>query len=392
MTLENFRLYRELSIDVAPVGLRIAGANGSGKTSLLESVLLLSTTRSRRGVQDADLIHHESGRDLGVLPYARIIGEVERPDGHARIEIAIERDEQRGATRKALRVADRPRKAVDVVGLLPTVSFAPEDLELVIGSPSVRRRFLDVLLSQTDRQYMRRLARYTRILSHRNGLLRRTNGSSAPADEFEYWDEQLVGLGAYILAARAKANELLNASATAYFQMLAPEAGRLSTGYETSLQQPEGWWHRLDAAKRAPVDLAQWFGAAFEKQLRASLRDDQLRGATQAGPHRDDVALRLDGRELARFGSRGQQRMAVVALKLAEIAYARQALGVNPVFLLDDVLSELDPEHRAALLGTVRGSGSQLLVSATETGLLETSELADLPLAILRAPGSLDYA
>lgn len=392
MTLENFRLYRQLSLDLNPDGLRIAGPNGSGKTSLLEAVLLLSTTRSRRGVQDGDLIHHESGQDLGVAPYARVTGQIERPDGHARIEMFVERDAARGATRKIVRVADRPRKAIDVVGLLPTVSFSPEDLELVVGSPSVRRRFLDVLLSQTDRQYMRHLARYTRILGHRNGLLRRTNGSSAPQDEFEYWDEQLTGLGAYLLGARTKAVELLNVSAARSFRTLSPDAGALSIGYLPTLQQPEGWWTRLDAANRAPVDLAQWFGAALEKQLRATLKDDQLRGATQTGPHRDDLALRLDGRDLSRFGSRGQQRVAVVALKLAEIAYARQVLGVNPVLLLDDVLSELDPRHRSALVGTVRESGSQVLVSATEVALLEAGELADLPLATLSEPGVLDLA
>ena len=392
LTLENFRLYRQLSLALSPQGLRIAGPNGSGKTSLLEALLLLSTTRSRRGVQDGDLIHHESGIDLGVAPYARVSGALERPDGHARIEIFIERDAVRSNSRKLVRVADRPRKAIDVVGLLPTVSFAPEDLELVIGSPTVRRRFLDVLLSQTDRQYMRHLARYTRILSHRNGLLRRTNGTAAPAAEFDYWDEQLIGLGAHLLAARTKAVDVLSAAAAQQFATLTPSAGTLAVRYVSSLKQPPGWWEQLDASGRAPIDLAQRIGVAFERQLRSTLQDDQARGATQTGPHRDDIALTLDGRDLSRFGSRGQQRMAVVALKLAEIAYARHVLELNPVLLLDDVLSELDPSHRAKLLATVRASGSQVFVSATEESLLDSSDLDDLPRAALVAPGELEVS
>jgi DNA replication and repair protein RecF len=392
LTLESFRVYRQLTLAISTQGLRIAGPNGSGKTSLLEAVLLLSTTRSRRGVQDGDLIHYESGVDLGVAPYARATGAIERPDGHARIEIFIERDVARSSSRKLIRVADRPRKAIDVVGLLPTVSFAPEDLELVIGSPAVRRRFLDVLLSQTDRQYMRHLARYARILSHRNGLLRRANGASAAPAEFDYWDDQLTGLGAYLLAARTKAVELLSAAAAQHFATLAPAAGALTIRYVSTLKQPQGWWEQLDAANRAPIDLAQRISVALERQLRSTLADDQTRGSTQSGPHRDDLALSLDGRDLSRFGSRGQQRMAVVALKLAEITYARLVLDLNPVLLLDDVLSELDPSHRATLLTTVRASGSQLFVSATEESLLDSADLADLPRATLSSPGELDVA
>ena len=231
-------------MDVSNHGLRIVGPNGTGKTSIIEALLLLSTTRSRKGVLDADLVNHESGIDLSSRPYARVQGDVASPYVDAEIDIFIERMEG-NATRKLLRVADAPRKAADVVGLFPTVSFSPEDLDFVIGSPSVRRRFIDVLLSQIDREYMRHLARYGRMITHRNSLLKSIASGGGNRNELEFWDDQVVALGAYIIAARALAIRTIACHAEQRFQNIASFDAELTVTYAASLDQPVSWWNSM---------------------------------------------------------------------------------------------------------------------------------------------------
>jgi DNA replication and repair protein RecF len=387
--LEYVRVHRDLKLSLVPSGLRISGPNGSGKSTIIEAIQLLSTTRTRRGTNDGDLINHASGLELGVPPYARVSGRIERGGTEARIEVFIQKSERRGASKKLLRVGDRARRASDVVGLLPTVSFSPDDLDLVLGAPSLRRRFLDVLLSQVDRQYLRALARYAKILANRNGLLREVSSggvANSSDDQFAYWDEQLVALGAFIIAARVRAIVVLRARANARFHAVAEEAGALGVGYIPSIQGGPDWWRALEDPTLAQVDVAQRVGVAYEQQLRRSRSADLGRGMTLVGPHRDDVEVTLGGHDLARFGSRGQQRMAVVAIKLAEIDFARSILGLQPVLLLDDVLSELDPSHRKTVLSAVAGHGSQIIITATDRDLLAAPELADLDELFLDAP------
>ncbi len=390
LELEQFRTYESVTLDIPAMGLRIAGRNGSGKTSLVESLLLISTTRSRPAAQDADLIGWESGVDLGVAPYTRVVADIERDDAQARIEVFIQAHRTRGTTKKTLKVSDRPRRVADVVGLLPTVTFSPEDLDLVLGSPSVRRRWLDVMLSQSDRKYLRFLSRYTRILSQRNGLLKQMEG--APGNrrgEFDYWDEQLSALGSYVLAVRAIAIDSISRRAGEHFGRLAPEVAALGMEYISTLEQPDEWW-RAVAASASPDEAMQRVGRIYERRLKESFTADASRGVTQIGPHRDDVQFTTGGRPLARFGSRGQQRLAIVALKLAEADYMTEVAGVRPLFMLDDVLSELDPIHRGTLLETIVLDGGQLLVTATEDELLQHACLEHLAMARIPDPGRIE--
>jgi DNA replication and repair protein RecF len=386
LELEQFRTYEHLDLHIPEHGLRISGPNGSGKTSIIEALLLVSTTRSRRGSLDSDLIRWDSGEDLGVAPYARVSAEVEREQARATIEIYLEANAARGTTRKLLKVSDRSRRASDVVGILPTVAFSPEDLDLVIGSPSHRRRWLDIVLSQADRKYLRYLSRYNRILSQRNGLLKQPGGQIAQKAEFDYWDEQLVGLGSFLVAARFLAARTMAKRAAMHFASLAPEVPCLGVAYESTLQQDATWWSGFEQST-ANDSSVQRVGVAYEKRLAQSFQGDVQRGVTQVGPHRDDVSFTIGDRLLARFGSRGQQRLAVVALKLAEIDYLREATGAFPVFMLDDVLSELDPSHRQTLLRTVFENGAQMIVTATDEALLDDGLPDDLGFARLGGSG-----
>jgi DNA replication and repair protein RecF len=389
LELEQFRVHRDLALDVPPAGLRVFGPNGVGKSTLLEAVELLSTTRPRRGSTDADLIAHGSGEDLGVQPFARVVGEIDRGGVDVRVEMFVQRGERRSSTRKLLRVADRPRRAGDVVGLVPTVSFAPDDLDLVLGTPSVRRRFLDILLSQIDRRYLRYLSRYAKILAQRNGLLRQVASEGGGVDQFAYWDEQIVALGAYIIAARSSALAGLAGSANERFADLSARSGALAIRYLSTLRGSDAWWSQLIEGRASPIDAAQRVASVYEQQLREGLSADLARGATLIGPHRDDLALALDGHDLSRYGSRGQQRLAVVAVKLAEITVVAGALDLRPVLLLDDVLSELDAGHQAALIDAARSSGGQLWITSTDRQLLNRPELVNLSEAFIEHPGTL---
>ena len=380
LQLEHFRIYRDLDLEIPAAGLRVSGPNGAGKSTLLDALLLLSTTRSRRGMLDADLVGHDSGIELGVAPYARVVGAVDRADAGVRIEVFIQRSERRNATKKLLRVADRARRASDVVGLFPTVSFAPDDLDLILGPPSQRRRFLDIFLSQIDRQYLRYLARYAKIVAQRNGLLRQAsdNTSADLHDQLVYWDEQLVGLGAYLIVARRRATAQLATSASRRFQALAADIGGMQVEYVATLDASGDWWRSLTSESMTMADATRQVGVLFEQQLKRGRQADVARGMTQIGPHRDDLRIAADERDLARFGSRGQQRLAVVALKLAEIDVATAALGMRPTLLLDDVLSELDVLHRESVLGEIASAAGQAIVTSTDSELLQRSELSEL--------------
>lgn len=390
LELEQFRVYESLSLDVPSAGLRIIGANGTGKSSLLEAIELVSTTRPRRGALDSDLIAHTSGIDLGVPPYARVDATVWRSDTVVEIGVFIQRYEHRSGTKKVLKVADRSRRAGDVVGLVPTVTFSPDDLDLVLGSPSVRRRFLDIMLSQTDRRYLAHLSRYARILTQRNSLLKDVAASGGDSsDQFSYWDEQIIGLGSYILAARVRALRMIGTMATESFGNLTPLSGQFSLSYASTLDAVDGWWDSIADDSSDVIDAAQRVGVQYERQLTKGRAADIARGSTLIGPHRDDVLLQLNDRILSRFGSRGQQRLAVMALKIAELAHAESATGFRPILLLDDILSELDPHHRDTLLGIVV-RGGQTFITATEDSLVDREELRDLAAVRLTGVGRLE--
>ncbi len=290
-------------------------------------------------------------------------------------------------------MADRPRRAGDVVGLVPTVTFAPDDLDLVIGSPSVRRRFLDILLSQIDRRYLRYLSRYAKILAQRNGLLRQiAQEGGAGVEQFAYWDEQIVALGSYIVAARASVVHQMASIARQRFVALSERSGDLLVTYASTIRSTEPWWREVASLPLGSVDAAQRIAVVYEQQLREGRSADLARGSTLLGPHRDDLNLSIGGHDLSRYGSRGQQRLAVLALKLAELDSATQQLELRPVLLLDDVLSELDSDHQLTLLEEAWQGSGQLLITATDGALLDRSGLSELGEVVLEQPGQLRTA
>jgi DNA replication and repair protein RecF len=389
LVLEEFRLYQRLDLAIPAAGLRIYGANASGKSSLLEAAFMLSTTRSPRASVERELVRFGSGQEYSLPPYARLLGTVQAAHGATHLELALAAETtetgasgEAGLTRKRIKVDGNPRRAHDMVGLLKVVLFTPEDLDLVTGGPSGRRRYLDVTLSQLDPVYLRSLSRYNRVLLQRNALLKQIQEAGSrmtprqAAEELAYWNEEMVRLGAAVVSRRHDLIRRLEALARARYVQLTERDEALHVGYAASVELAALAAHgeRLSLAERETV-VARDFAAQLERAFREEVR----RGVTTVGPHRDDVTLVLGRVPVGAYGSRGQQRLTVLALKLAEVDLMREVTGEWPVLLLDDLASELDPAHRRFVLETAPAEGKQVLVTATDRSVLDLPSLAGLP-------------
>ena len=345
LSLTNVRSFRRLEADLRPGMHVISGPNGSGKSNLLEAIALLATTRSVRASNDADLISWDALTDEA-LPVARLAAQVEAVDAPVSVEIVVgaraaaPAGETPVATRR-FRVNGVARRASDLIGRLRVVLFSADDLGIIDGPPSARRRYLDVTISQLDPVYVRALQRYQRVLQQRNSLLRRLQERRGAPAELEFWDQELAEAGAALLTARARTVAALAEGAAARYAELAPGAEALAICYRPALPPP-----LLDATDEPPAVLAPRF---LEALTESRSRDIQA-GVTRIGPHRDDVTFLLGGHAAGATASRGQQRSAALALRLAEVALSTQRTGDPPVLLLDDVLSELDGARRERVL------------------------------------------
>jgi DNA replication and repair protein RecF len=332
LRLKNHRNYAQL--DLAPgAGVNVfIGPNGHGKTNLLEAVAMLALSSSPRARRDSELVGP-------VAPESRIEAEVE--SGGTRRELAITLGLEGDRAHRTIEVDGVRRRAFDLPGNFRATLFWPDDLGLVKGGPELRRRFLNQMLVQVEPGYARALAGLRRVLEQRNSLLKRIAAGEGGEDTLQAWNLELVQIGTEVAAARARAvRELEPDAARSHAEIAAGE--RLQIEYVGP-----------------PENLAE--------AVNNSLAEDLKRGTTSVGPHRDDVRVILDGQDARSFASQGQQRTAVVSLKLAEAALIERRTTERPVLLLDDVLSELDSDRRAALLREV-ASGGQVIVTSVEAG------------------------
>jgi DNA replication and repair protein RecF len=390
LELDEFRSFRRLRLEVSPAGFRAIGANASGKSTLLEAIAMAATTRSPRTSSEREISNWESGEALSVPPYARMRAGFERLDGWHDIEIRLSVD---GAGTRALkkqtRFDDRAVRAVEAVGQFKTVLFSPEDVELISGPPSGRRRYLDIAISQASRDYLRALARYGRVLEQRNSLLRTFAregvGASSPraAQELPYWNAELGAAAVEVLAARLAVMEFLTSRARQHFARLTGDES-LTVSYAPSrVLLPDLSSLQLDW-RQPDVEARQALAAALAHSFESHRGEELRRGVTAVGPHRDDFVVMAGGADLGRFGSRGQQRLAVLAVKLAELDLLEEAAGEPPVLLLDDALSELDEVHRGHLIEVLATRKAQICVTATDAESLSSPQLAHLPIITIQ--------
>lgn len=337
--LHSFRNYRSLRVDFSPGLNVIYGDNAQGKTNLLEAVYFLATGKSHRTSRDQELIREG---DEALLARAAVV----RKTGELNIELLYGQQ-----SRKQLKINGiAERKITRLVGSLAAVFFSPDDLQLLKGPPSGRRRFLDIELSQISQTYLHHLITYNKVLAQRNTLLKQEGVDDALLGVY---DEQLVAAGAQLIARRAEAVRRLSPIAAHFHATLAEGREELRLEYQSQGIEP-GALTAVDA-----VQDRLW------AQVQRVRREERRRQVTLVGPHRDDVGFWISDRDARLYASQGQQRTAVLALKLAELQFMAEEIQEAPILLLDDVASELDPHRRHYLLHAVQ-EGIQTFVSCTD--------------------------
>jgi DNA replication and repair protein RecF len=377
LSLTNFRLYARLEAALPTGPLLLVGANAQGKTSLLEALYYLATAQSHHASSDRQLIHFLALRAEG-LPFAKIVAEVARRDGPQRIEIRLIIDPNHsvdGRLRKEVLINGVKKRLGELAGLVNAVLFLPQDMAIVEGTPADRRRYLDLALCQLDPAYNFALGEYAKILAQRNALLKQLQDRGAVQGaeaQLEFWDEKLCEHGALLLATRIAALADLEALASPIHRDLTDGAEGLRLAYHPAFDPaaaPEG---QLGLPLDVPVHRvgipATEIQAGLRERLRRSRAEEIARGATLSGPHRDEIRFIAGGVDLGIYGSRGQARTGVLALKLAETAWMRAKTGEWPILLLDEVLAELDTNRRRDLL-TRLGEAEQCVLTTTDLSL-----------------------
>ncbi len=352
LSLLNFRNYKKNQFNFSPSLTLIIGPNASGKTNLLEAIYLLATGKSFRAEKDREMIHY--GEEM-----ARIKSKVEiNVYEECELEIVVTTGEVQGrqAPLKKYLVNGVSKRSLDFAGNLRAVLFWPQDIELITGSPGKRRRYLDGVLLQIDREYHRSLGSYERGLRSRNRILERLQEREANRQELLFWDQLLIRNGTYITTKREEFIAFINQ------QKKDIDGQRLEIVYDHSI-------------------ISQARLAQYEKEEIAA-------GATLVGPHRDDFVVTLkgdkrerrgsaeNGRDLHVFGSRGEQRLAVLWLKMTELTFIEEKTGEKPILLLDDIFSELDPEHRKMVMDVV--GKQQTIVTTTDKHFIENDTAAKI--------------
>ena len=344
LSLVNFRSYPALSLDLRPGTVVVSGDNGQGKSNLLESIYMLAIAKSPRAAADRELVRHQA---TDPIVYSRVAAVIREGADELKLQMDIgaagtempgaERGEGQPSLTKRFRVNSAPRRAADLVGLLNAVMFSAHDLEIVYGPPAVRRRYLDILISQIDRAYLGALQRYQRVLYQRNHLLKRLREAPSGADELDIWNERLIDEAKYVMSRRAETIAALSELARPIHLELAGSDEQLRLVYRPSV----------------PVDCDS-SEERIAEEVRGALEERRSReiagGVTVSGPHRDDFGVLIDGLDAAAYASRGQARTAVLALRLAEARHLADRRNREPVLLLDDVLSELDANRRRCVL------------------------------------------
>jgi DNA replication and repair protein RecF len=372
LQLKSFRNYIDLDLALPDGNLVFLGDNAQGKSNLLEAVYLLATARAVRASNDGELISLQAEREP--QPVARVVGSVERREGPVQLEAVIAGSPaaptagQGARAGKRLRVNGIPRRGADFVGILRAVLFTADDLAMVTGAPSERRRFLDAMLTQLDRRYYAASQRYARILQQRNATLKRIKDGLGGADELGFWDDSLVNEGSVIVEARLRATRTLSPLAAEFHQRLSGEAGEaLEVEYRPRLAHE---------ARPLPAMLSslEAISAALRSGLHSQRRHEIAAGQSLAGPHRDEMMIRINGASAASFGSRAQVRTATLALRLAQGRLFQQDSGDPPLVLLDDIVSELDERRRRSVLAGI-ADFDQVWFTATDTQGFEPSFL-----------------
>ena len=321
LELADFRNIVSLHMDFSQGTNILYGENAQGKTNILESLYMISTTKSHRGVRDRDMIR------FGVEE-SHIRSLIMKGGIDYRVDMHLRKNKSKGIAINGQRI----RKASELIGLLHIVFFSPEDLGIVKNGPAERRRFMDMELCQLDASYLHNLNQYNKTVENRNRLLRDMYQFPDLQDTLSIWDDQLINYGRQIIESRRGFISDLNEIVGDIHSKLSGNREHLTILYEPNTEADE-----------------------FEEKLRRSRERDIHMKSTSVGPHRDDFSFMDRDTDLRRYGSQGQQRTCALSLKLSEIDLVKKVIGHRPVLMMDDVLSELDSGRQNYLLSTIGG-------------------------------------
>ena len=346
LSLRDFRNYARAHIVFQPGSNLILGENAQGKSNLVEALRVLSTGRSRRGGGDAEMIR--LGETVAYLSSEWVTGDERTVQVELGLGAGVRRYKLNGAVKSRL---------ADWLGRVFTVLFSGDDLRVIQDAPAARREFLDSELAPLSRRYAATLHHYRRAVEQRNGLLRAARARDATRD-VDAWDAEVAQHGAPLMHARAEFVARLNTADPGCFERFTGVANRLTIEYRPALRGGTD-------LPRDRAAIADWLRAAL-----ATNREEQIaRGATLVGPHRDDLRFLLGDSDLRLFGSRGEQRAAMIVVRAILTRVVTEVTGDTPVLLLDDVFSELDEPRRAAL-GRALADAEHVIVTATDEGVL----------------------
>ncbi|MCZ2127792.1 MAG: DNA replication/repair protein RecF [Anaerolineales bacterium] len=382
LSLSNFRSLTRLDADLPKRAVVLVGQNAQGKTSVLEAIYFLAAFTSFQTHADRQIVNfHEAKNPLAVT---RLVADYQRGKGKHRLEARLIL-EPSGATgqrlRKEILLDGVKRRPNDAVGHFNAVLFAPQMSQIIEGAPEERRRYLNLALAQAVPAYARTLSEYSQALTQRNALLKALGENGGSANQLDVWDEALVKFGAQIILWRIQAAQEIERFAARIHHELTRGAEILRLAYEPAydpLPAPNGQLGlKLDAAlDRSALDLKD-IQEGFLAKLKTLRGEEIARGVTTIGPHRDDLRFIINKADASDYGSRGQIRTTLLALKLAEVEWMKERVGEYPVLLLDEVMAELDASRRADLLRYI-GGDMQVLFTATDAALFEQGIIPDV--------------
>ena len=380
LSLTNFRNFTRLDIDIPPRSVLLTGANAQGKTSVLEAIYFLAAFTSFQTHADRQIVNfHEAKNSLAVT---RLVADYQKSRSKHRLEVRLIL-EPTGINGQRLRkeiLLDGVKKgANDAIGHFNAVIFVPQMSQIIEGAPEDRRRYLNLALAQSTPAYARVLSEYNQALAQRNALLKMLDERGGSSDQLGVWDDALTRLGAQIILWRIEAVHQVERLASRVHHELTRGTEILRLAYDPAfdpLPKPNGQLGlKMDTViDRSRLELDE-IQKGFHIRLHELRSEEIARGVTTIGPHRDDLRFLANHIDLGQYGSRGQVRTALLALKLAEVHWMKERTGEWPVILLDEVMAELDLQRRADLLKYI-GESEQVLFTTTDLNLF-TPEFAE---------------
>lgn len=351
LNLRQFRNYQDQKVEFTAAKTILVGNNAQGKSNLLEAVELLATLRSHRMTRDRDLVQEGSA-------IAQINATLERETGVTDLTLTLRRNGRRSVALNGESI----RRQMDFLGVLNAVQFSSLDLELVRGGPEGRRNWLDTLLIQLEPVYAHILQQYNHVLRQRNAFLKKTQDSllETQNSELAVWDAQLATTGTRVIRRRDRAIQRLAPIATAWHASISGSTEILQIKYVPNIPLEDNH----------PEEVQQAFLAKIQQRAVAELHQ----GTTLVGPHRDEIELTINQTPARQYGSQGQQRTLVLALKLAELQLIEEVVKEPPLLLLDDVLAELDLSRQNQLLDAIQDR-FQTLITTTHLGSFDSQWL-----------------